>query len=248
MKIVGCIPARMGSSRFPGKPMELIHGVPMIGHVYLRAREATSLNGLYVATCDQVIFDYITSIGGIAIMTSDEHPGCVDRCTEALYVIEQLQGKQVDVMVIIQGDEPLLRPEMIDDAIAPLKQDPSISISNLMGRIEDPKEFSDINEIKVVVDCHSNALYFSREPIPCGKKGEGHANRWKQICIMPIRRDLLIRFGEMPRTSLEICESIDMLRLLENGIPVRMVPTNHVMKSVDTLEDLIKVRELMEVH
>lgn len=245
MYIVGCIPARMGSSRFPGKPMVLIHGVPMIGHVYLRCKQARLLDDLYVATCDKEIFDYILSIGGKAIMTDASHPGCIDRCNEAMKKIEAETKVQIDVMVIIQGDEPLVHPDMIDEAVSPLAKDPAVQIVNLMGRIKSEEEFNDINEIKVVVDSRSNALYFSREPVPCSRKGGETAPRWKQICVIPMRRELLEWFGKMKRTPLETAESIDMLRLLENGIGVRMVPTEHRMKSVDTPEDLARVVELM---
>ncbi len=225
--------------------MALIHGVPMIGHVYMRSKLATTLSDLYAATCDKEIYDYIVSIGGKAIMTSPTHPGCVDRCCEALCEVEKNTHQHIDIVVVIQGDEPLVRPGMIDAAVAPLIHDHTIQTSNLMGKITSQEEAEDINEIKVVCDQEGNALYFSREPIPCTKKGDETTQRWKQICIMPMRRDLLLWYGKAERTPLEIIESIDMLRLLEHGIPVRMVPAEHPMKSVDTPADLEKVTALM---
>ena len=136
MNIISIIPARMGSSRFPGKPMKKILGIPMIGHVYKRVKMCKTLKDVYVATCDTEIFNYIKSIGGKAIMTSESHERCTDRCAEAMIKIESEEGEKCDLMVLVQGDEPLVNPKMIDDSIAPMLKDKSITITNLVADID----------------------------------------------------------------------------------------------------------------
>ena len=140
MKIIGIIPARMGSSRFPGKPMAEIHGIPMVGHVFFRSRMSKSLDDVFVATTDKEIYDYITSVGEKAVMTSDCHERCTDRVAEALSFIEKQLGEEVDVVVNIQGDEPMLVPEMIDEALKPMLEDSSILCVNLMAPLRNQKE------------------------------------------------------------------------------------------------------------
>lgn len=245
MNIIGMIPARMASSRFPGKPLALINGIPMVGHVYLRSRMSTLMSEVYVATCDQAVVDYVTSIGGKAIMTADTHERASDRCAEAMLKIEAETGKKVDILVMIQGDEPMTRPEMIDEAVRPLLDDDSVLITNLVASIATVEEFEDPNEVKVVLDRQSNALYFSREPVPSRKKGVKDVPMLKQVCIIPFRRDFLINYNRMEPTPLEIIESVDMMRILENGLKVKMVPTSFESKSVDTTEDLHEVERLM---
>ena len=132
MKAVAIIPARMGSSRFPGKPMAKILGMPMIGHCYFRTRMCAELKGTYVATCDREIFDYVQAIGGQAVMTSDKHDRASDRAAEAMLKIEEKTGESIDIVVMVQGDEPMIIPIMIEAAVNPLIQDSSIKVSNLM--------------------------------------------------------------------------------------------------------------------
>ena len=244
MNSVAIIPARMGSSRFPGKPMKMICDIPMIGHCYLRTKMSPSLSSTYVATCDQVIYDYITSIGGDAIMTSPDHERASDRTAEAVSYIESNTGKDIDVVVMVQGDEPMILPEMIDESIAPFS-DPSIEVVNLMAKIGTVEEFNDPNEVKVVIDENNYAIYFSREPIPSRKKYSSDVPMFKQVCIIPFRRESLEAFNEMPETQLEIIESVDMRRLIESGKKVKMVNTEYETYSVDTQEDLDKVEHLM---
>lgn len=245
MNIIGIIPARMASSRFPGKPLAKISGLPMVGHVYLRSKMSKLLDEVYVATCDHDVVDYMLSIGGKAIMTKDSHERASDRCAEAMLTIEANTGRRVDLMVMIQGDEPLVRPEMIDEAVQPMLDDRNVLITNLLGNIHTVEEFEDPNEVKVVVDKENNALYFSREPIPSRKKGVKDVPMYKQVCIIPFRRDFLIEYNTMQQTTLEIIESVDMMRILENGMKVKMVPTMYESKSVDTLDDLRSVEKLM---
>jgi len=245
-KIVGVIPARMGSTRFPGKPLAKINGIPMVGHVYYRAKMCDSLDAVYVATCDQEIYDYITSIGGKAIMTSDKHKRASDRVAEALLKIENETGDKVDIVVLLQGDEPMIYPEMIEEAVKPFLDDEKIVVTNLLAPIKSLEEFQDPNEIKVVVDKNYNALYFSRAPIPSDKKEPNKDYMFKQVCIIPFTREFLIKFNELEPTPLEIIESIDMMRVLEHGYRVKMVPTNYESYSVDTTDDLKRVEKLME--
>ena len=245
-EIIAVIPARMGSSRFPGKPMALIHGVPMIGHVYLRTRMSEMLTDTYVATCDQEIFDYIVSIGGKAVMTADTHERCTDRTAEAMLKIEQEKGQPVDIVVMVQGDEPMVTPEMISKSVAPLLDDDSLQVVNLMAEMGTIEEFEDPNEVKVVVDLKGDALYFSREPVPSRKKGVSQVPMLKQVCIIPFQRDYLLKFNNLPETPLERIESVDMMRILEHGDRVHMVMTETLSLSVDTPEDLTRAVELME--
>ena len=246
MNIIAVIPARMDSSRFPGKPMKLIHGIPMIGHCYFRSKMSSIINDVYVATCDQIIFDYITSIGGKAIMTANTHERASDRAAEAMLIIEKQLGIKVDVVVMIQGDEPMTYPEMIDEAVAPLLKDKHVKITNLVADIETVEEFEDPNEVKVVLDKNSNALYFSREPIPSRRKGVLDVPMKKQVCIIPFKRDFLLEYNDWSQTPLEIIESVDMMRIIENGQSVKMIHTSYKTKAVDTLQDLLQVEKLMK--
>jgi 3-deoxy-manno-octulosonate cytidylyltransferase (CMP-KDO synthetase) len=244
MNILALIPARMGSSRFPGKPMAKILGKPMIGHVYERVSKCDLLIKTVVATCDQEILEYIESIGGEAVMTSNHHERASDRCAEALGYLEKQYGIKYDIIVMVQGDEPMTHPNMITEAVAPMLDNPEILVTNLIGDIETIDEFEDRNCIKVVCDLNSNALYFSREPIPTTKYGKVEMK--KQVCIIPFRREFLLRYTSLEPTPLEIAESVDMMRVLEHGLKVRMVHTNHKTYAVDTQDDLSRVELLMK--
>jgi 3-deoxy-manno-octulosonate cytidylyltransferase (CMP-KDO synthetase) len=246
MQIVGIIPARMASSRFPGKPLATIHDIPMIGHVYHRSRMASLLDEVYIATCDKEIMNYAASIGAPAVMTSALHERASDRAAEAMQKIEMETGKKTDIVVMIQGDEPMIYPSMIDDAIRPMENDPEILVVNLMSRLDTQEEHEDPNEVKVVVDQQDFALYFSREPIPSRKKGAFQVPMLKQVCIIPFRSDFLLKFNNLAPTPLEIIESVDMLRVLEHGYKVKMVLSYHRTYSVDTQADLDYVNTCME--
>lgn len=246
MKICAIIPARMASSRFPGKPLADIHGVPMLGHVAFRTAMCAQVSETYVATCDQEIMDYCQNAGIKAVMTSDKHERCTTRATEAMAKIEEATGRRVDILLIVQGDEPMTTPEMIETAIRPMLQDYSINVVNLMAEMKTVEEFEDPNEVKVVVDQNSDALYFSREPLPSRKKGFLNVPMRKQVCIMPFRRDYLIRFNEMAEMPLERIESVDMIRILEHGEKVRMVPFKGDTLAVDTPSDLERVIDRMK--
>tara|TARA_B100000795_G_scaffold266251_1_gene249146 strand:+ start:3241 stop:4011 length:771 start_codon:yes stop_codon:yes gene_type:complete len=246
MNIISIIPARMGSSRFPNKPMKYILNIPMIGHVYKRVKMNKTLSEVYVATCDKEIFEYVESIGGKAVMTSDSHERCTDRCAEAMLKVEEQTGKKCDIMVVVQGDEPLTFPQMIDEAIEPMLKDERLNITNLVADMDTEEEFNNPNEVKVVMDINNNALYFSREPIPSKKKTQMKIPMKKQVCIIPFRRDFLLQYNKMKPTPLEEIESVDMMRILENGGKVKMCNTKYLTKAVDTKEDLDLVCKMMK--
>ncbi len=244
--IIGIIPARMASSRFPGKPLKKILGKPMIEHVSRRSKMSKALNDVYIATCDQEIYDFCQANSMKVVMTSPEHERPSGRTAEALEKIELKTGQKADIVVMIQGDEPMVVPEMIDLAIEPLREDPSVLVSNLMAPLKTQAEHEDLNEPKVVIDKNNFALYFSREPIPSRKKGATNIKAYKQVCIIPFQRDFLLKFNQLESTPLEKIESIDMLRIMEHGYKVKMIMSPYDSYSVDTPNDLIRVEKLMQ--
>jgi len=179
-------------------------------------------------------------------MTLDTHERCTERTSEALHKIEDLLQEKVDIIVMLQGDEPMIVPEMINEAVAPMLKDENIPVVNLMAKMDTQEEHEDPNEVKVVTDLRGNAIYFSREAIPSRKKFNGTIPMMKQVCVIPFRRDFLIEFNELEPTPLEVVESVDMMRVLEHGHRVKMVETNFSSYSVDTQTDLDKVRVMMK--
>lgn len=241
MNIIGIIPSRMASTRFPGKPLANIAGKAMIYHVYWRSKMAKTLKEVYIATCDREIEDYCLENNMNVIMTKDTHQRASDRTAEAMLKIEKETRQKVDIVVMIQGDEPMIYPEMIEESIKPMLENEAIKVVNLMAPLKSKEEHEDPNEIKVVVDSDNFALYFSRESIPSRKRGTQQIPMYKQVCIIPFRRDFLIKFNNLIPTPLEIVESIDMLRVLESGYKVKMVLTRFETYSIDTRDDLQKV-------
>lgn len=239
-RIVAIVPARLGSTRFPGKPLALILGRPMIEHVVRRVALCERLAGVYVATCDQQIRDAVEHFGGTVIMTSPAHERASDRVAEAAEHLE------ADIIVMIQGDEPMVVPGMIDAALAPMLTDPSVLCVNLARRISTFEEYSDPNTIKVVMDVAGNAMYFSRAPIPNVNRSQlASSPVFKQVCVIPFRREFLQEFARLSPTPLEREESVDMLRVLEHGGRVRLVETHLDTHAVDTPEDLRLVEQRM---
>ena len=216
----------------------------MIGHVYERVKRNPMLTLTAVATCDSEIANYVSSIGGKAVMTGAHHQRASDRCAEALEILEREQNTRYDIMVMVQGDEPMTHPDMITEAVQPMLDDPSIKVLNLVGRIDSVAEFEDRNCIKVVCDLQGNALYFSREPIPTRCKTDVVPMR-KQVCIIPFRRDYLLEYTRMEPTPVEVVESVDMIRVLEHGGRVYMAPTKHTTYAVDTEADARRVEALL---
>jgi 3-deoxy-manno-octulosonate cytidylyltransferase (CMP-KDO synthetase) len=247
MNITGIIPARLAASRFPNKPMASILGMPMIGHVYHRAKMCPHLNDVWVATCDDEIFRYINSIGGKAVMTADSHQRASDRAAEAVVKIEQMEGVVIDYVAMIQGDEPMLMPGMINDLIEPVINDPTLKITNLINEIETQEEFNSANVVKVVLDLKDFVLYFSREPIPSKRKYGGVFPMWKQLGIILFDKNLLLEYINLPPTPLEIIESVDMNRLLEHGRRIKMVKTKFKSCGVDIPSDIKFVEEQLKM-
>ncbi len=243
--IIAIIPARMASTRFPNKPLAKILDMPMIGHVYQRSRMCAGLADVWVATCDREIFDYIESVGGKVVMTGDHHQRASDRSAEALLKIEEETGQSVDYAAMIQGDEPMLNPQMIDALIAPLQNDAGLQVINLISQIDSLEEFENRNVVKVVLDQRGFVLYFSREPIPSRKKFSGSVPMWKQLGIILFSRKALLDYTHMAPTPLEIIESVDMNRFLEYGIQIKMIPVAHQTYGVDVPDDLPAVEDLL---
>lgn len=245
-KIIAIIPARMGAKRFPGKPMADLLGMPMIGHVYHRAKMCNDFFEVFVATCDNEIADYIRSIDGQVIMTSKEHLRSTDRVAEAVKIIEESNDFDFDIVVMIQGDEPLINHQMVANSISPLLIDPGVEIVNLMTEITNSEEINSSNSVKVVVDHNNFALYMSRSPVPYQKRGVEGLPVLKKVNVVAMRRDFLKHFSSLIPSALELVESIGMLRLLENGIRVKMVLTETYTVSVDTKEDMQRAVNLMK--
>ena len=240
MKTIAVIPARMGSSRCPGKPIAKILGRPMIEHIYKRVAMSKSLHATYIATCDEEIREVAQGFGAQVIMTADTHERASDRVAEA---VEKLDA---DLIVMVQGDEPMTHPDMIDAAIAPFENNPGLGCVNLVRKIDNEADYMDFNTIKVVMNRQNDALYMSRRPIPSlAKSGFVNTDAYKQVCIIPFRREILFQYTNLSPTPLEQLESVDMLRLLEHGLSVRMVHTEFNTQAVDTPADLAKVEKLM---
>jgi len=241
MKTIAVIPARMGSSRFPGKPIANLLGRPMIEHIYKRVAMSKSLDATYIATCDEEIRQVAEGFGASVIMTADTHERASDRVAEAITHLD------ADLIVMVQGDEPMTHPDMIDSAVAPFRDDPQLNCVNLVRKIDHEADYHDVNTIKVVMDQNNNAIFMSRQPIPTiAKTGFAHTTAYKQVCIIPFRRAALFQYTNLAPTPLEELESVDMLRLLEHGLGVKMVNTTFNTQAVDTKEDLARVAKLME--
>ena len=232
----------MESSRFPGKPLKKINGIPMIEMIYKKLSQ--SLNNkhhLYVATCNHEIHTHIINIGGNSVMTSKKHKRATDRSSEALNKVEIKEKCKYDLVTMVQGDEPLVNNKMIKQSLAPFKHKDT-NVVNLMGKIG-KKDFLDEDCIKVVTNKYNNALYFSRKPIPY--LGKSKSSLFKQICIITFRKKFLKKYIKMKPTPLEILESIDMLRILENGYDIKLVKTNEISIAVDRARDIKKVESFL---
>jgi len=241
MKTIAVIPARMGSTRYPGKPIAPILGRPMIEHIYKRVALSKALDATYIATCDEEIREVAEGFGAKVIMTADTHERASDRVAEAVTNLD------ADLIVMVQGDEPMTHPDMIDTAAKPFENDAELGCVNLVRRIEQESDFRDPNTIKVVMDQSNNAIYMSRQPIPTlAKTGFADTAAYKQVCIIPFRREMLFRYTNLPPTPLEQLESVDMMRLIEHGYTVKMVPTEFNTQAVDTEADLVRVSRLMK--
>ncbi|HWP99206.1 MAG TPA: 3-deoxy-manno-octulosonate cytidylyltransferase [Vicinamibacterales bacterium] len=237
-EVVAVIPARYGSTRFPGKPLADLAGRPIVEHVYRRVAACEAIGAVVVATDDERIRAVVEAFGGRAVLTSPAHPSGTDRVAE---VAETLA---CELVVNVQGDEPLVEPAMLEQALAPFADDPSLEISTLRCRIRDEAELRSPHVTKVVVDGAGNALYFSRAPIPYAREG-GVAGAWKHIGIYVYRRERLLALARLPPTPLERAERLEQLRALEHGVRIRVVETTSETIGVDTPDDLERLRRLV---
>ena len=243
MKTLIVIPVRMGSSRFPGKPLANINGTPMLEHVVENARQSSRASEVAVATCDSEIAEYCRQLGVNFVMTSAQHTRATERTHEAVSILEA-QGSDYELVIMLQGDEPCITGRMIDLQIQECELHPDWQVTNLLGRITSREEHEDPNTIKVVTGLDRNCLYLSREPIP----GRGHFSSKsvsKQVCSISFRRHALQSFVETSNSNLEEAESIDMLRLIESGRAVFGIETSARTQAVDVRADVAKVERLI---
>jgi len=242
MKVLGVIPARYKSTRLPGKPLIKIDSISIIERVYKGASKAKKIDDVIVATDDKRIYNEVKRFGGNAIMTSKKHCSGTDR------IAEVAQKSSYDIIVNIQGDEPFIAPSNIDKIISPLINDSYIKVSTLAIRFKDIYEIMDINKVKVVMDKNNYALYFSRSIIPFNRNealAELNLKKtkyFKHIGLYAYRKKFLIDFSKMKISELENSEKLEQLRILENGFKMKVVLTNIDSHSIDTLQDLEKIK------
>lgn len=246
MTSVGIIPARYGASRFKGKVLADIGGRPMIQHVWERAKKAHLLDELIIAADDERIIKAVENFGGKAVFTAKAHPSGTDRLREIANPLD------VDIVVNIQADEPLLHHSMIDSLVSILLEGKGIVMASLMKKIEDPKELDDPNVVKVVVDKDNFALYFSRAPIPFVRGAKTDQAKfspiyYKHLGLYAYTKDFLFTFANLPPSFLEKAEKLEQLRALENGYRIKMIETKYDTVGVDTPEDLEEVKRRLNI-
>lgn len=233
MKIIAIIPARYASSRFPGKPLVQIAGKPMIEWVYERVRKTAGLSAVYVATDDIRIYDCVQSFGGKVLMTSSNHSCGTDRIAEC---VTQLDVDDQDVILNIQGDEPLIRAELVEDLISVFK-DPNVYMGTLKQLLDDDAKVDNPNIVKVITDLKGDAIYFSRCPIPYERNKQCGAH-YKHIGVYGYKKWFLLKYCKMEKTTLEKMESLEQLRAIENGYKIRVKETQWKTIGVDTPEQV----------
>lgn len=238
MNAIGVIPARFGSTRFPKKVLADLCGKPLIQHVWESAKKAKMLDDLIIATDSEEVMDAVRAFRGKAVFTSRDHATGTDRIAEVVNPID------VKAVINIQGDEPLVRPEMIDSLTRTILDSKDISIASLMKKIEDPSDIKNPNVVKVVVDKNGFAIYFSRSPIPYPRT-EAAKLYYKHFGIYAYTKDFLYVFTNLPKSYLEKSESLEQLRVLESGYKIKMVETKFDSIGVDTPEDLKRVKEIL---
>ncbi len=239
-KTVAVIPARYSSKRFKGKPLALIAGKPMIQHVYQRSQICKDIDDIYVATDDARIYECVNTFGGKALLTKKTHPSGTDRIAEA---IGKLDLKDQDIVVNIQGDQPIFHPSIISELVRNLKKHAEIPMCSLMHKISDERELNNVNDVKVVVDKRGFALYFSRSPIPFVREKISGQTHYKHLGFYAYRRYFLSEFTKLSPGPLEKAEKLEQLRALEYGFKIKMVKTSYDSIEVDTPEDIKTVEE-----
>jgi 3-deoxy-manno-octulosonate cytidylyltransferase (CMP-KDO synthetase) len=244
MNIYGIVPARMASSRFPGKPLFPICGRPMIEHVFKRAQQFQHWNGLYLATCDQEIADFAADKRFPTLMTADTHVRCLDRVTEAVNKFDKPVNRD-DIIVCVQGDEPMLHPDMISAVVKPLQTDSNVNCTMLAMPIVDVEQFKNPDTVKIIHDMRGDILYTSRSPVPYCQDFNEAVGAKRVSGIFAFRWHFLETFTQLPESPLELQESCDSNRILDNGYKQRMalVPYRPYF-SVDSPSDI----QLVEKH
>ncbi|MBI3406591.1 MAG: 3-deoxy-manno-octulosonate cytidylyltransferase [Acidobacteria bacterium] len=245
MNVMAVIPARYGATRFPGKPLHLLSGKPMVQHVWERVRQAKSVSRVVVATDDERILRAVMEFGGEAAATRPDHRSGTERMAE---VAASPAGEGTEIFVNVQGDEPLIYPEAIDAAVEAMIADSSIQVATLCVPLAYPTDIVNPNVVKVVLDFQGDALYFSRAPIPWvrDENADIRAQHMKHLGLYGFRREALLEFPTLPPGAHERLEQLEQLRLLENGYKIRVVETEFDSVSVDTPEDAARVEQLMQ--
>ncbi len=238
MKFLGVIPARYGSTRLKGKPLADINGYPMIEWVYKRAVKS-KLDMVVVATDDERVFQTVKSFGGEVMMTSPTHPNGTSRIAEVAQ-----KYKDFDVIINIQGDEPLIKKEMINSLIEPFIKDETLEMATLKHKLDSMEEIKNPNNVKVITDKDDYAIYFSRSPIPYPRNLD-ISNYFKHVGIYGYKKKFVISYSNMKETKLEVSESLEQLRAIENGYKIKVLKTPYEIVGVDTKEDLEIVKEII---
>ncbi len=246
MNIIAIIPARYASTRFPGKPLVKISGKSMINHVYTQAAKVFS--DVYVATDHEKIMQEVESFGGKSVMTLKKHKSGTDRCAEAIQIIEQQEGRTYDIIINIQGDEPFIKTEQLQDIKRAFKLKRT-QIATLAKPINNKEDIFNPNKPKVIVNNKNEAIYFSRSPIPFvrGARFEKWVSKhlfYKHIGLYGFRKDVLLEIAGLKTTPLENAESLEQLRWIENGYTIKVAFTEHESISIDTKKDLDKVKQV----
>ncbi len=241
VRVIAVIPARMASSRFPGKPLAPILGLPMIEHVRRRVCLSKVLDEAYVATCDTAIKETVERFGGKAVMTADTHQRCTDRVAEA---ISGLELKGHDIIAIISGDEPLFPPELLEVLVAPMLKDPSIECTNIVSAITEDADMQDKDIVKAVLDVKGRIMCFSRSPLPY-QRVKSDCPLYRQTGLAAFTKDFLLKFSALTPTPLEITESVDFMRILEHGYDIQGIVFNRKTIGVDQKEHVGQVEALL---
>jgi len=237
---IGIIPARMASTRFPGKPLKIIAGYPLIQHVYSAAKSCRTLNDVWVATDDEKIAIAVKKFNGKVVMTSTDHSSGTDRIVEAVEKV----GKESEIVVNIQGDEPLVRPSDIDKCVAEITKKENADWATLIYKMNEGTE--DPNTVKVVCDSNGFAMYFSRAQIPFDRDGNNSVQRFGHIGLYVYKINALKHFASLNSTPLELAEKLEQLRALEAGMKIVCVETEKAFPGIDTPEDLANVNEIIK--
>ena len=240
MKTVVIIPARYKSSRFEGKPLALIAGKPMIRRVYERSMSAEHVTDVVVATDDQRIMDVVSGFGGKAVMTSGKNRSGTDRAGEAAAVLGMAPE---DIIINVQGDQPLLDPRCLDQLVKPFSSEKDVEMSTLAFKIKDPGEITNPKDVKLVFDRNGWALYFSRSPIPFGRDGGERFDTYKHLGVYAYTRRFLDKFRSLPDGTLERIEKLEQLRVLEHGYRIRVVVTEYDSPEVDLPGDIPRIEK-----